>query len=67
MTAPIHSEQVKTGRRLINDYVGQPLSPNLVPNIKQRENSTDYQTIQAPIGKMSQNYQTNPSERMAAN
>jgi len=22
MTAPIHSEQVKTGRRLVNDYVG---------------------------------------------
>lgn len=69
MTAPIHSEQVKTGRRLINDYVGQPLSPNLVPNIKARENSTDYQTIQAPIGKMSigQNYQTNPNERITAN
>ena len=42
MTAPIHSEQVKTGRSLINDYVGQPLSPNLAPNIKPRENTTDY-------------------------
>jgi hypothetical protein len=40
-----------------------------VPNIKARENSTDYQTIQAPIGKMSigQNYQTNPNERITAN
>ena len=38
MTAPLHSDQVKNGRKMAGDFV----SPN--PG-KTRENSIDYQTI----------------------
>jgi len=39
MTAPLHSDQVKNGRKMAGDFV----SPN--PVGKTRENSIDYQTI----------------------
>ena len=38
MTAPLHSDQVKNGRKMAGDFV----SPNTG---KTRENSIDYQTI----------------------
>lgn len=42
MTAPLHSEQVKNGRKLIGDMVSPPA------NVKARDNSIDYNTIQQP-------------------
>lgn len=38
MTAPLHSEQVKNGRRFVDQYVGSPIQ-----NVgKILENSLDY-------------------------
>ena len=39
MTAPLHSEQVKAGRK-INEFVASPITNNKV-----RDNSVDYKTI----------------------
>lgn len=41
MTAPLHSEQVKQGRKIVGEYVGSPIQVN-----GKRDNSLDYQTIQ---------------------
>ena len=38
MTAPIHSEQVKNGRKLVNEFVGSPIQNTG----KIRDNSVDY-------------------------
>ena len=43
MTAPIHSEQVKNGRKLISEFVSPPVNAN------NRDASMDYQTIQPQI------------------
>ena len=45
MTAPIHTEQVRQGRKMANDFV----SPNPT-GVKPRDKSLDYQTIQHPTG-----------------
>ena len=38
MTAPLHSEQVKNGRKIINEFVGSPIGTVQKP----RDNSFDY-------------------------
>ena len=65
MTAPLHSDQVKAGRKLVGEYVGSPIQ-----NVgKIRDNSMDYQTIQ-PGGvhqiNMGPGGQYKNSERLAA-
>ena len=41
MTVPIHSDQLKQGRKIVNEFVGAQINPN-----KQRGDSVQYQTIQ---------------------
>ena len=41
MTAPLHSEQVKHGRKIVGEYVASPITNN-----GKRDNSLDYSTIQ---------------------
>ena len=40
MTAPLHSEQVKQGRKIVGEYIASPITNN-----GRRDNSLDYSTI----------------------
>lgn len=42
MTAPLNSEQLKAGRKIVNEFVGANINPTKV-----RGDSVNYNTIQA--------------------
>lgn len=63
MTAPLHSDQVKNGRKILNEFVGSPIQTVA----KNRGDSFDYQTIQHGTVNKSNNQQYgSPNERIAA-
>jgi len=42
MTAPLYSEQLKNGRRLVNEFTNTPFTDNLQGTVKVKDTSFDY-------------------------